>query len=41
MPQCRGIPGSGSRIGWVVEQGMGEGKGMGILRGENWKGNNI
>ena len=26
MPQCRGIPGPGSRSGWVGEQGEGERK---------------
>ena len=25
MPQCRGIPGPGSRSGWVGEQGEGGG----------------
>jgi hypothetical protein len=25
MPQCRGIPGLGSRYGWVGEQGEGRG----------------
>jgi hypothetical protein len=26
MPRCREMPGPGSRSGWVVEQGEGEGR---------------
>jgi hypothetical protein len=39
MPQCRGMPGSGSRNAWVGEQG--EGEGDGVFRGETRKGDNI
>ena len=28
MPQCRGIPGQGSRSGWLGEQGEWEGTGV-------------
>jgi hypothetical protein len=38
MPQCKGLPGWGSRNGWVREQGKGE---MGALRGEMRKGDKI
>jgi hypothetical protein len=36
MPQYRGVPGPGSRSGWVGEQGEGEGVGVG-LKGEPGK----
>jgi hypothetical protein len=39
MPQCREIPGQGSRSGWVGEQGERDGKG-GFWRG-NGKRDNI
>jgi hypothetical protein len=39
MPQYRGMPGSGSRSGWVVKQG--EGERMGFFGGESRKGDNI
>jgi hypothetical protein len=29
MPQCREMPGSGSRSGWVCERGWGVGGGVG------------
>jgi hypothetical protein len=32
MPKCRGMPGHGSRIGWVGEQGRAEGI-VGFQRG--------
>jgi hypothetical protein len=39
MPQYRGMPGPGSRSGWIVEQvGGGE---RGIFQGETKKGDNI
>ena len=42
MPQNRGMPGPGSRSGWVVEQGEGRGdKGRVFLEGETRKGDNI
>jgi hypothetical protein len=44
MPQYRGMPGPGSRSGWVVEQGEGEkgsGKGIGDFQRETGKGDNI
>jgi hypothetical protein len=36
MPQCRGMPGQGSRSGWVGEQG--EGRIMGASEGKPRKG---
>jgi hypothetical protein len=41
MPQCRGMPGPGSRGGWVGEQGKREGMGEGDFRGEIRKRDNI
>ena len=42
MPQYGGMPGPGSRRGWVGDQEEGGGKwGEGILEGETGKGNNI
>jgi hypothetical protein len=40
MPQCRGIPGQGSRNGWVSEQGEG-GCDRVVFREEMRKGYNI
>ena len=40
MPQCRGMPGQGSRSGWVSEQGE-EGWEMGLFRREMRKGDKI
>jgi hypothetical protein len=37
MPQYRGMPGQGSRGGWVGEQGEGDGIG-GFLRGNQETG---
>jgi hypothetical protein len=37
MPQCRGLPGSGSRSGWVGEQGE-QGWNRGFLEGKLGKG---
>jgi hypothetical protein len=33
MPLCRGMPGQGSRSGWVSEQGAGDGD-RGVLEGK-------
>jgi hypothetical protein len=42
MPQCRGMPGPGSRNGWVGEQvERREDRGMVFYRGETRKGDNI
>jgi hypothetical protein len=40
MPQYRGMPGPGSRSGWVGEQGEGGG-GEDVLGEETRKGDNI
>jgi hypothetical protein len=37
MPQCRGMPGPGSRSGWVGEQGEG-GRDRGFSEGKPRKG---
>ena len=37
MPQYRGMPGPGSRIGWVGDQGE-RGRGRGFLDGKPGKG---
>ena len=37
MPQCRGMPGSGSGSGWVGEQGK-EGRDRGFSEGKPGKG---
>jgi hypothetical protein len=34
MPQCRGMPGPGSRSGWVGEQGTAGGGHSGFLEGK-------
>jgi hypothetical protein len=42
MPQCGGIPGSGSRSGWVGEQGEGvEDRGRVFFGGKTRKEDNI
>jgi hypothetical protein len=44
MPQCRGMPGQEDGSGWVGEhphRGRGKGDGMGVFKGETWKGENI
>ena len=42
MPQCVGMPGPGSRNGWVDEQGEGErDRGRVFFGGETRKGDNI
>jgi hypothetical protein len=39
MPQGKGMPGPGSRNGWVGEQGRGEkGEGRGFLEGDQERG---
>jgi hypothetical protein len=39
MLQCRGMPGPGSKSGWVGEQGDGEAdKGRGFLEGDQERG---
>jgi hypothetical protein len=39
MPQCMGMPGPGSRSGWIGEQGEGEGhRGRGFLTVKPGKG---
>jgi hypothetical protein len=40
MSQCKGMPGQGSRSGWVSEQGEGEWN-MGVFRREMGKGDKI
>jgi hypothetical protein len=40
MPQSRGIPGQGSRSGWIGEQGEGEWD-RGVFEGEMKKGDKI
>jgi hypothetical protein len=40
MPQCRGMPGQGSRSGWISKQGGG-GMGWSGVRGETAKGDKI
>jgi hypothetical protein len=39
MPQCRGMPGQGRGSGWDGERGRGDG--IGVVRRETRKGNNI
>jgi hypothetical protein len=41
MPQCGGMPGPGSRSGWVGEQEEGRDRGKVFFRRETRKGNNI
>jgi hypothetical protein len=42
IPQCEGMPGPGSRSGWVGEHGeWGGDKGRVFFRGETRKGDNI
>jgi hypothetical protein len=38
MPQSSGIPGPGSRSEWVDKQVEGEGRRLGVFRGEPIKG---
>jgi hypothetical protein len=40
MPQCRGIPGQGTRSGWVSEKGE-RGWDKGVFREEMRKGDKI
>ena len=39
MPYCRGMPGQGSKSGWVGDQKKGDG--IGVFGGEIRKGDNI
>ena len=41
MPQCGEMRGPGSRSGWLVSRGKGEGIGGGIFGGESKKGDTI
>jgi hypothetical protein len=41
MPQCRGMPASGSGNGWVGEQGEGGGDKGGISKGKQGKGKHL
>jgi hypothetical protein len=40
MPKCREMPGSGSRSGWVYEQGEGRGD-VGFSEGKPGKGTTL
>lgn len=39
MPYCRGMPGQGSKSGWVGDQKKGDG--IAVFGGEMGKGDNI